>query len=361
MAFDPMEEDCARLMLESMRREKIYPIENFGYARRFIRSYSKDPSSLVHTDRDRSFHLTTKATEIVDYRVPFLTDESEFEKQVEQAEDYLREATELDAGNWDAQRMLAAVETESNDDYVSYLLDNRAAVKADLDEAEASTEDPYSREYARDLASRPYLRWQASLASRALIAGQYRLALDVVEESLAFKPGDPAGIRHTGMLALAKLERSQGELDDYRVRHAEAYLPHAVSRRRRRRGLDRDAWTLIAEISCAYRALDYEQATGKLSLLLQTYPRAAEPLYYQAEFPDGLYGRVNVEPESEDELILALSEATPLLQEGYGAPDSASFSLWIAEHELVQEALEQLSDQPERPRSGHRPKRREEN
>ena len=28
-----------------------------------------------------------------------------------------------------------------------------------------------------------------------------------------------------------------------------------------------------------------------------------------------------------------------LLQEGMGTPDSASFALWIAEHELVQQAL----------------------
>ena len=34
------------------------------------------------------------------------------------------------------------------------------------------------------------------------------------------------------------------------------------------------------------------------------------------------------------------SEATPLLQEGMGTPDSASFSLWIAEHELVRRALD---------------------
>ena len=357
MAFDPVEEDCARLMLESMRREHIYPLDNLGYARRFIRSYTKDPSSLVHTDRDRSFHLIAKATELVDYRIPFLTDESELDAQAEQAETYLQEAAELDGSNWDAQRMLAAIESESNDAYVSYLLDNRQAVQADLAQAEEQAADPYSREYARDLASRPYLRWLAALSSRALIAGQYRLALKVAEESLAYKPADPAGIRHTGMLALAKLESTPEELEAYRKRHAEAYLPHFVSRRRRRLGLDRDAWTLIAEMNVAYRSMDFDQATSKLSSLIRSYPRAAEPLYFQAEFPDGLYSRVNVEPESEDELILALSEATPILQEGYGAPDSASFSLWISENELVQAELEKQPEAARQPRGPHRPNR----
>ena len=49
---------------------------------------------------------------------------------------------------------------------------------------------------------------------------------------------------------------------------------------------------------------------------------------------------MNVVPGSEDELILALSEATPLLQEGIGAPDNAGLAVWVATHDLVQGALE---------------------
>ena len=363
MAFDPVEEDCSRLMLESMRREHIYPLENLGYARRFIRSYTKDPSSLVRTDRDRSFHLIAKATELIDYRIPFLTDESEMDAQAEQAGSYLEEAVELDQGNWDAQRMLAAIDSESNDAYVSYLLDHREAVHSDLAKLEADAEDaaadPYSREFARDLGTRPYLRWLAALSSRALIAGQYRLALDAAKESLDYQPKDPAGIRHTAMLALAKLEAAPEELEAFRIGHPEAYASRPSLRRRRRLGQDLDAWTLIAEMGAAYRALDYDRATERLSALLQSYPNAAEPLYYQAEFPDGLYGRVNVEPNSEDELILAISEATPLLQEGYGAPDCASFSLWISENELVQKGLGPQPEGDGARADRHRPKRGE--
>ena len=72
---------------------------------------------------------------------------------------------------------------------------------------------------------------------------------------------------------------------------------------------------------------------------MRSYPHPAQALYFQAEFPDGVFSRVHVQPGSDDELILALSEATPLLQEGMGTPDAASFAIWVAEHELVQAAL----------------------
>ena len=91
----------------------------------------------------------------------------------------------------------------------------------------------------------------------------------------------------------------------------------------------------------AYRAFDYHGADRALHMLMRVYPDAAQALFYQAEFPDGIFARVNVVPGSEDELILALSEATPLLQEGYGAPDNACLASWIAMHDAVQEALDQ--------------------
>ena len=111
---------------------------------------------------------------------------------------------------------------------------------------------------------------------------------------------------------------------------------------------------LIAELACAYRSLDFAGATRALRAILRAYPGAAEALCYQAEFPDGIFARVNVAPQGEDELILALSEATPLLQEGLGAPTDASLAIWIATHELVEGALEHrpASERDARPRSG---------
>ena len=50
-------------------------------------------------------------------------------------------------------------------------------------------------------------------------------------------------------------------------------------------------------------------------------------------------------PGSEDELVLAISEATPLLQEGMGAPEASSFSTWISQSDAVQDALDQQDAQ----------------
>ncbi len=69
-------------------------------------------------------------------------------------------------------------------------------------------------------------------------------------------------------------------------------------------------------MSAAWRELDYEGAEHYLRILARSCPHAAEALYFQTEFPDGVYARVNVGVGSTDELVLALSEATPVLQEG---------------------------------------------
>lgn len=344
MAFDPIQEDCLRLILEAMRRERVYPLDDAAFIARGMDRFREDPAALIATDADRSFHLMAKATEILDYRVPFLTDEEEVDRQEARAEDYLREAVTLDASNWDAQRMLAALEADSNDTYVGYLLETRPAVERDLAAVTEAADDPYRREYASGLARRPLERWLAATASRAVIAGRYRLALETTEEALAFAPADGAGARHTGMLALAKLEAGRQDIKRFRARHAIAYRTAGPLRRRNHTAEKApDAWTLLAEMSAAYRSLDLGTATRTLHLLMRTYPDAAQPLYYQAEFPDGLFSRVNVEEGSQDELILAISEATPLLQEGIGAPDNACFATWLAGHDLVQRALGEAS------------------
>lgn len=351
MAFDPIQEDCLRLVLANMERDHVQLAEDPLYIEHASDIYRTDPSPLIKTDRERSFHLTAKATEIIDYQAVFAPSEAEVEAQFTTAEDYLREAIELDANNWDAQRMLTTLQSDSDDTLISYLLDHCDEVANGASSLIASASNPYEAEFARDLGRRPYERWIAMLASRLLIAGQYRLALTYAETGLAVNPIDLAGIRHTGMLALAKLEVEPEELQRYRSRHALAYqLPaQGASRRSHTGGHKPDAWSLIAQMSLAYRSFDFAKATSALRTIMRVYPHAAQPLYFQAEFPDGVFARVHVQPGSEDELVLALSEATPLLQEGMGTPDSASFALWIAEHELVQRALDNrdLATHPE--------------
>lgn len=344
MAYDPIQEDCLRLILGALQREHIYPLEDASFIAACMEDYHRDPAKLIASDRDRSFHLTALATEVIDYRIPFIADDAEAERLSASSEAQLREACELDPANWDAQRMLAALSAPSNDDYVSYLLENRPVVEERTQRAEQEARDPYTREYVRDLGKRPLIRWLAALASRALISGQYRLSLKVAEDCLALAAEDPADVRRTAMLALAKLECTADDLKRFRLGHPASYRIQNASRRRHHLAeKTRDAWELIAELAVFYHELDFAGATRSLRSLLNAYPNAAEALYFQAEFPDGLFARVNIAPGSEDELILAISEATPLLQEGMGAPSNAGLAVWIATHELVQEALDRSS------------------
>ncbi|MDY2777373.1 MAG: hypothetical protein SOU51_03240 [Collinsella sp.] len=355
MAFDPIQEDCLRLILEDMHRKGVFPLEDASFIEHGMELYRTDADQLVHTDRDRSFHLTARVAELVDYQLPFITNEMEINRQEDLAEDQLREAIELDPGNRDAQRMLAALNAESNDAYVSFLIDNRSALEDDLARLEAGANDPYSREFASDLGRRPYLRWLASLAAHALISGQYRIALEAAEASLAFAPHDPGDVRHSAMLALAKLEATRDELHAFRRKHALAYL--SPSPQRRRGPLtghrDLDPWSLLAEMSAAWKSYDLEGAERALRTLVKGFPHGAESLFYQAELPEGVFSRVNVPAASDDELVLAISEATPLLQEGIGSPDNACFSTWIANHDIVARALEGRGARPSQAKGRH--------
>lgn len=346
MAYDPIQEDCLRLILGALHREHIYPLENAAFIARCMEDYHRDPAKLIASDADRSFHLVALATETIDYRLPFVANDTEADRLSIAAEAQLREACQLDPKNWDAQRMLAALSSPSNDEYVSYLLEHRAEVEETIRQDERTARDPYSQEYMRDLGKRGLVRWLAALASRALISGRYRLSLSAAEDCLALAADDPADVRYTAMLALAKLECTRQDLKRFRLGHPASYRAHAGGRRRHHLAeKSADAWELIAELAIAYHELDFSGATRVLRTILSSYDSAAETLYFQEEFPDGLFGRVNVSPGSDDELILALSEATPLLQEGVGAPENAGLAVWIASHDLVTAALERTSMQ----------------
>lgn len=334
MAFDPIQEDCLRLVLRAMQRDRIYPMENQAYIEDAMERFTADPGQFIRTDEDRSFHLTARATEIVDYRAPFMSSDEAADSALDQAEDLLAEALELDPANHDADRMLAALRSRTDDEYVRFLRDGLDRVLDSCLELAGTARDPYDREFAADLGLRPALRWLGSLASRALIAGRYTVALDAVERCLELAPSDPGDCRLTGMLALAKLERGQDALEAFYDKHAQAFLMHP--------GMD--PWTLLARIATAYKEFAFDEATRLLTYLIDRYPRAERALYYQAEFPDGVFARVHVEPGSEDELILAISEATVLLQEGLGAPDNAPLAVWLATHPLVQRGMGKLGD-----------------
>lgn len=183
MAFDPIQEDCHRLVLEALRRDNI-PLTDAAAVERLMEQFTRNPAPLIVHDRDRAGHLIAKVVEAVDYRIPFIPDDTQAEQEETAAENMLREAAALDPANWDAQRMLTALTAESNEEYVQYLVSKCDEVEHDLALKIASAQDPYEREAAGDLTRRPYLRWLAALASRALISGRYRMSLGSRESQL---------------------------------------------------------------------------------------------------------------------------------------------------------------------------------
>jgi hypothetical protein len=340
MAFDPYQEDCQRLVLHRMSDLHASP-SDYEKIGKLIAFYQSDPDQLIQNDKDRAFHLVAKATELLDYRVPFMTNEQEAEACAQTAENQLREAISLDPDNWDAKRMLAAITAASNDAYVTYLEDHVDEVKASAtknlrDESMSALEQD-----ANELDTRAWLRWLAALASRQLIAGRYRRSLEAAEQCLFIDPIDTAGARHTAVLALAKLQSTTTEIRTFIDEHEEAYKAETAGQpgAKPRPGVE-TPWALIALMASCYQNFEQADAEAYLAKLLDCCPNAAEALTFQTEFPDGVYARVNVAPGSTDELVLALSEATPLLQEGFGAPENASFAAWVATHELVRSKLD---------------------
>ena len=75
-------------------------------------------------------------------------------------------------------------------------------------------------------------RWLAALSSRALIAGQYKLSLDAARDLLEIAPDDPADVRYTAMLALAKLECDIADLKAFKAEHPRAFAASPIQPRR---------------------------------------------------------------------------------------------------------------------------------
>lgn len=69
MAFDPIQEDCHRLVLEALRRDNI-PLTDGAAVERLMEQFTRNPAPLIVHDRDRAGHLIAKVVEAVDYRIP---------------------------------------------------------------------------------------------------------------------------------------------------------------------------------------------------------------------------------------------------------------------------------------------------
>ena len=76
MAFDPKREDYQRLALRFAHEldagDPMIAARSFAS---FGRRFAQDRDSLPQSDSDRAFHLVTLATDLIDYQLPFASDE----------------------------------------------------------------------------------------------------------------------------------------------------------------------------------------------------------------------------------------------------------------------------------------------
>lgn len=321
MAYDPQREDYQRLGLRfaaslkgARTSETTRAFADFG------RRFAQDRDSLPQTDEDRAFHLVVTATSIIDYQLPFATDEQAV-SLIDRGHKVLDEALSLDANCFDAVRMKAASVSRSFEDYHHFLRESEPSVRSHCKEQhDHALREPAGERtlLMADLAMRPYVRWLATEAEQALICGRNREALSLAREIFALDPSDAADARFTAALALAKLEDEAG-LDE--LARTNALHVH--------RAPD-DGWMQLSRIALAHKAHDLDKARSALGVLCDTYPHAAETLIRQSELPDGVFSRLNTLPYSEDELILATSEAMVLLQEGNDPDGRGVLGGWLA-------------------------------
>lgn len=323
MSYDPHKEDYQRLGLRFARSlDGKDPTAATRAFASFGRRFAQNRDSLPQSDADRAFHLVAEATTLIDYELPFADDEKA-ERIIEQGHRLLDEALTLDERCHDAIRMKLAAESPTFESYYDFLAHEADEVRACCEEkrAESADDTPERAQLAGDIAMRPYYRWLATLAGKAVICGRNREAIRISEKLLELDPQDSSDVRFTCAIAYAKLEDEAGL--DQLERRTKPLL----------RANTDDAWMQLSRLSLAHKRHDMREAKRLLERLMTTYPNAGWALAAQKELPDGAFSRLAVAPFSEDELILAISEGTVLLQEGRDDEWRGVLGSWII-HEL---------------------------
>ena len=328
MAFDPQREDYQRL---GLRFARSLDHSNAAHATRefatFGRRFAQDRDSLPQSDSDRAFHLVAKASKIIDYELPFVN-EQRARELIDAGHRILDEAISLDPHCYDAIRMKAAATNPSFDAFLTMLNDRADEVRAYCEEQCANRTPDASGERERlatDLAMRPYIRWVATQAEEALICGRNREALRLADKLLEIDPRDAADVRFTASLAYAKLEDDAGLEQLF-----------AQGRTSGRTRPSNDAWAQIALLALAFKRHDLSTARKQIGTLVATYPHAAETLIRQMELPDGVFSLLAANPYSEDEIIIAVSEATVLFQEGVDMQGRGVLGTWVMQETAQQ-------------------------
>ena len=103
----------------------------------FGRRFAQDRDSLPQSDSDRAFHLVTLATDLIDYQLPFASDE-QATSIVSRGRELLEEAIALDPDCHDAVRMLFSPSEAAFDSRYLFLREHEDEVRA-FCEAEAKS------------------------------------------------------------------------------------------------------------------------------------------------------------------------------------------------------------------------------
>ena len=324
MAHNANTEDYQRLALRYVTTAEAEPAEAMGKFADFWRNVSLARDSAPQTDADRAFHLVALATSLIDYQMPYAP-QDQAEALLNRGRALLDEALSLDESCHDALRMRTCLDLPSFDERLAFLVEEKDRVRsscmfAALPPVGATGE---RAELSSHLAMAPYLRWLAAMADHALVCGHCHASVNYCHELLKLDPSDQSDVRFTLALSLAKLEDQDG-FDNIGSLLDPGFGPVAWD----------DAWMLIARMALAYKSYRLRDARRCLDDLLSLYPNARKSLVRQAELPDGLFARVRMVPYSEDELVVALSEATVLTQEGAEEYGQGPFGMWIVD-ELV--------------------------
>ena len=116
MAHNPQREDYQRLGLRFARElDQGDPAAATRAFASFGRRFAQNRDALPQSDADRAFHLVVLASEVVDYQLPFATDE-QAPGLIQRGKDLLDEALSLDPSCHDAVRMRSSSQTPSIDE-----------------------------------------------------------------------------------------------------------------------------------------------------------------------------------------------------------------------------------------------------
>mgnify|MGYP000134534485 CR=1 FL=1 len=232
MAFDPIQEDCLRLILANMEREAF--------------SSSKTPCTSIVPPRRSKTTPRRSSTPIVSARFTWYPRQRRSSTTVRRSHRpnrTPRRSSTLRRTTCASDRARPAqLGCPAHARHPAIGIGRRTHLLSARPSRRCRTRrrapprgriEPLRRGVRARFGAAALQRWIAMLASRLFIAGQYRMALMCAEEGLRAYPLDMAGIRHTGMLALAKLEVAPEELKRYRSRHAAAYQLAGKSASRR--------------------------------------------------------------------------------------------------------------------------------